>query len=121
MKNWLYDKIIVEKLNNFFGLFILIGCGAALAMVIAFMGMKVGVIILVGLIGLPIAIYAVVNTQFGYLFLMVFSTFIGYISRVLSINVPFGVGIDMLLLLMFSGILLSRLFNVLIVPKKEVP
>jgi len=111
MKNWLYDKVIVEKLNNLFGLFVLISCGVILGVVIAFLGTKGGAIILVGLIGVPIAIYTLINNQFGYLFLMVFSTFIGYISRVLSINVPFGVGIDLLLFLMFSGIVLEQIFS----------
>ncbi|MEQ8243619.1 O-antigen ligase family protein [Fulvivirga sp.] len=111
MKEWLFEKIIDEKLNNLFGLVILLLLSVVSAVLIAFLGMKGGAMILALVIGAPIAVYTIINNQFGYLLLIVFSTFMGFISRALSVNIPFGVGIDLILVLMFSGIILEQIFS----------
>jgi len=111
MKNWLFDKVIIEKFNNLFGLVILLLFSVIAAIVIAYMGIKGGAIILALVLGAPVAIYTIINNRFGYLLLILFSTFMGFISRALSVNVPFGVGIDLLLMLMFSAIILEQIFS----------
>lgn len=111
MKEWLFDKIIVEKFNNLLGLMILIIFSILSAVVIAYLGIKGGAIILSIVLGIPLAVYSIINNRFGYLVLIVFSTFMGFISRIFSVNVPFGVAIDLLLLLMFSGIVLEQIFS----------
>ena len=111
MKEWFYDKIINEKLNNFLGLVILLILSIVSAILIAHMGMKGGTMILAAIVGAPLAVYTIINNQFGYFFLLIFSTFIGFISRAFSVNVPFGVGIDLILILMFSGIVLEQIFS----------
>lgn len=111
MKDWLFNKIIIEKLNNVFGLVMLLTCSVIAAIIIAYLGVKGGTLVLSVILGVPIAVYSVINNKFGYLLLIVFSTYMGFISRVLSVNIPFGVAIDALLILMFSGIIFEQIFS----------
>ena len=111
MKNWLYDRIIVEKFNNIFGFIILTALCVASALIIANMGIKGGVVVLAGIIGIPVTLYSVANNRFGFLLIMVVSTFMPFLTRVASANIPFGVGVDFIFVLMLFWIILQQIFS----------
>lgn len=111
MKQWLFDRIVVEKFNNAFGFIVLALLCIASALAIALLGVKGGVVVLAAIIGIPITLYSVANNRFGFLMIMGFSTFMSFVTRIASANVPFGVGIDFILGLMFFGILLEQIFS----------
>ncbi|GAA0894031.1 hypothetical protein GCM10009122_37110 [Fulvivirga kasyanovii] len=111
MKQWLFDRIIVEKFNNVFGFIVLTSICVLSAFAIAFMGVKGGVVVLAAIIGIPITLYSIANNRFGFLLIMGFSTFMSFISRLTSANIPFGVGVDLIFTLMFFWIILEQIFS----------
>lgn len=111
MRQWLFDKIVVEKFNNFFGLLILLIFSLAAVVAIAHMGVKGGVMIFSLIVGIPIVLYSLGNNRFAYMVLIVFTTFMAFVTRLFSIDVPFGVGIDAFLLLLLFGIIVEYIFS----------
>lgn len=111
MKKWLFDKIVVEKFNNFFGLIILLVFSLMAVLAITMTGLKGGLMVLAIITGFPLVLYSLINNRFGYMLLIVFTAFMAFITRVLAIDIPFGVGIDILLLLMLFGIIVEYIFS----------
>lgn len=111
MKQWLFNRIIVEKFNNVFGFIVLTTLCVLSAFAIALMGVKGGLVVLVAIIGIPVTLYSIANNRFGFLLIMGFSTFMSFISRLTSANIPYGVGIDLIIMLMFFWIILEQIFS----------
>lgn len=118
MKQWLFERIIVEKFNNIFGFIVLTLLCLAIGLAVSFFGKTGGLLVLGGIMVIPILILSLNNTTFGYFFLMVFSTFMGFISRLFG-RVEWGAGIDVLLGLMLGWILLENAFAKDPVKRKE--
>lgn len=102
--NWLYQQIIVEKFNNIFGFILLALISAAIAVGISMFGIKFGTTILVIIIGIPFVVYSMVNPRFGLLMLIFSSTFTAFLNRVLRTNIPFGIGMDSIIIITFLGV-----------------
>lgn len=112
MKQWLFDKIIVEKFNNAFGFIVLAISALISALAIRYFGIMGGVLVLCVIIATPVLIYSLKSNKFGYLLLMVLSTFMGFISRIFGdIEIPWGALIDVLLGLMLAWIMVEQAFS----------
>lgn len=110
MRQWLFNRIVVEKFNNLFGFFILLCVCLFSVLFITLLGLKGGVVVIVGVIAIPVVLYSLKNFQFGYFLLIFFTTFMSFINRIVG-GVPFGVLVDMLLYLMLALIIVEQIFS----------
>jgi len=62
---WFRTKIVVEKLNNPLGFALIIGITSMLGLAIAFLGIKMGVLLFSAIVAVPLMIWVFVDEQVG--------------------------------------------------------
>ena len=108
---WIYKQIVVEKFNNVFGFIVLTLMCVGLAVVITQFGTTLGVLVMGGVIGVPIAIYGLINNRFALVLMTVVPAFLPFIVRLIGSSIQFGIAIDAFLLLLFLGKLVQAAFS----------
>ena len=108
-KEKLYRCFIVEKLNNAVG-FVLLGSGAIIASWITVNGgIPAGTIILLAVIGVPIALICLLNLQVGFNIALVVSSLIFIVPRISGqYDIPVGPLSDILLLIILLGLFVNK-------------
>jgi len=102
----LNSLFFIQKLNNPIG-FILLGL---LALIIGFaisvLKIKLGIVILAGLIGIPLLGACFVDTRFGINVILVICFFVQFTGK--YVNAPIGTLLDAMIFLMLFGILVNQ-------------
>ncbi|MET6997412.1 O-antigen ligase family protein [Chitinophaga defluvii] len=104
LTNLVKQQIGERKLDSPLG-YILLGLVAlVLAFAIAKIDTLVGMLFIAGLLGGTLAFICLFNTKLGFYITVSLSFFAFYINRLISENIPVGLGIDGLIALTFIGI-----------------
>ena len=98
--------IMLEKFRTPFGTGILLLAGLLFSLIVANAGLSAGVILLGAIVGLPIVAASLVNLRFGVMFLTIISYFLMEVKKI--IEIPFGVFLDVGILLLFIGVLFRQ-------------
>lgn len=99
---WLREQTIFQKLDNPLGYSLLGGIALFVAGVFAFLGIKVGILLLGVVLGIPVLILCITNLEFGLLFTVFFSLFVEFANKFTSF--PAGTALDGLLVILLSGL-----------------
>ncbi len=98
----IFGKIVVS--------IILLLFAAALAYFIAGNEVKMGAIVLAGIIGLSVVLLSLTNPEIGFFTAITLSYFLFFIKRVLyNYDLPLGVGVNLLFYVSFFGVFLRHL------------
>jgi hypothetical protein len=109
LKAWLYRQIMGEKLDNPLGYMILAAFALAFGGLVPILGVKGGMMIIAGLLGVPALLLCMFNQQFGVCFTLLIAFFVNYFSKINS--APLGTSLDGLLLLMCFGIFIGQVLR----------
>ena len=105
--SFLRKELIRKKLNSPLGYFLLLACSMFFVVILKFFGDTMGFVSLILLIGIPLGIASLVNSQFGYGLALVYSYFLFLIYR-LGPDIPYGVFYDFIFYVILFGILLKE-------------
>lgn len=108
LKRWLYKTFVIQKLNNFTGYTILISSSLFLSVVVSYLGVKVGTALFALIVGVPILITSFLNTWLGFSFLIFTSSFVFIISRIVGVDLPFGIVAEGLTYTTLLGMFIDR-------------
>ncbi len=103
-----FQETGAEKLRKPFYLLVLVFFALACSVGIARQGFVLGILLVI----LPFILYAVVRTfidpRFGLFLVFAFSFFAIGISRYVTANIPFGLGVDAILVMLLIALILGR-------------
>jgi len=102
-RKWLSRTFFQEKLNNPIGYAIGVVIALGLAFVLSALPLKLGVMLVGGLIGIPVVLSCFANLQFGILVMLSSGFLVSFAGK--FINAPIGMAVDGLLLLLLFGLL----------------
>lgn len=108
-KKWFNRTFFQEKLNNPAGYAIGATLAILLAIVLTFLPLKMGLMLVGGLLALPIIFYCFADLSFGIIAIIIIGFFTAFIGKYTT--APIGIAID--------GILLILLFSMLVRLVKE--
>ena len=103
---WFRNQFFIQKLNTPLG-FIGLGVMAlAIAFAIALLGIKGGMILMMSVLAIPMVGACLFSPMFGISLSMVMGILIGLLTK--YANMPFGLSLDVLLFVMFFGLLVRQ-------------
>jgi len=109
ISNWFHRQIIIDKFNNPLGYVLFVVIGIGIGTLIASMGIKVGVLLLIAMIGIPILFATMFNSVLGVALAIFIGAMVPYLSKL--INAPFGLSLDGLLFVLFFGLILQQIYE----------
>ncbi len=101
---WLEQQLLIQKLNNPLGYVLLLGLALFVAGVFTFLGLKVGILMVGLIVGVPVLLLCFVNLEFGLFFTVSFALFVEFMKKFTGF--PVGTILDGLLLILFSSLIL---------------
>lgn len=105
-KFWLRKQIFVEQLSTPVGFVLMMMLAVGLGYVISVMGLKVGALLLVGMIAIPLLGACLFEPMIGICISMVMGVLVGWLTKYRE--APFGMTLDALLFVMFFGLLIRQ-------------
>lgn len=105
---WFNQQLVGKRFNSPAGYVVLILIAIVLSGAIGFLGWKMGVVLLLAIIGVPVLLASVFNLRFGLITFFIISFFIILVSRNLS-DIPLGMLLDAFIVLMFFGLLVKQI------------
>lgn len=108
IEHWLHRIIIVDKLNNAAGFIILLVLSSAIAIIVSFLGINVGLIILAAIIAVPISLIFITNIRFGFILYLFFTVTVFTFNRLVP-AIPFGVSLEIIQYLLIIGLLIKKI------------
>ncbi len=107
IQKWLRARVILQKLNNPTGLILLACVAIVVGLLIAYLGIKLGIVMLAGIIGLPALAACFVNPRFGIGVIIVVCFFVQFIGK--HVNAPIGTLLDAMMFVMIFSILVNQI------------
>lgn len=107
-KSWLERQLIASRLNSPLGYVLMILAALALSVITGFLGLRIGVMMLAAIVGVPVLLASIFNLRFGLMVVMIVSFFVLGISRFLP-ELPLGVILDAFVAVMFFGLMLKQI------------
>jgi hypothetical protein len=101
-------QLLYEKLNNPLGYALMLLGALAVAGVLSLLPMKLAILFVGALVGIPVVLVCFANLYFGVTVMLFIAFFLGLVSK--YTNAPIGTSLDGLLMLMLVG-LLARLIK----------
>ena len=92
--SWLHEKLIIEKFNNWFGFLVLLATGLLIAYIASTGGMDMSVVTLLAVIGIPVAILCMISLKFGFMLLVIITSFMPLTERIFYLQIRAGTYID---------------------------
>jgi hypothetical protein len=86
----------------------LLAASAIIGLLIALKGLNIGIVLLVLFVGLPAAIFSIINLQFGAMLVFFISFFLS-IGLKINEELPLGLFLDIYILVLFSGFLVRSI------------
>jgi hypothetical protein len=106
LKSWMNSRLFVEKLDNPLGYFIIPLIALAVGFLIALIKLKLGLVVLAAIIGIPALAMCFINPRIGVNLIIVICFFVQFTAK--HINAPIGTLLDALIFLMLFGILVNQ-------------
>ena len=101
------DSAMAKRLDTPLGFSILAGIGFCLTIAISLAGYKMGILLVLGIIGAPLVLACLFNQQVGITISTTVAFFVLGIKRFIG-DTPIGLVLDVLLLLMFMGLVMQQ-------------
>ena len=109
IKHWLKNQVYVQKLNNPLGFLMLTTIGLVMGSLVPLLGLKFGVVAIVGIVAIPLILACMFYHQFGIAFTLLVAFLVQVIGK--STDAPVGTSLDGLLLIMIGGILVGQVMK----------
>jgi len=106
LRTWLRDQLVFQKMNSPFGLGVLLLFTILFSYAIATLELKIGIVILGLIVGLPLVGACLLNAQFAVAVLLVVGIFVEFLKK--HVDAPFGTALDGLLFVSLFGILIRQ-------------
>ncbi|MCH8566880.1 MAG: O-antigen ligase family protein [Balneolales bacterium] len=106
-KLWLYEKTILQKLVNPFGILLLLGSAVLIGLIAGLKGLVPAVLVAVVIIGLPIGAALIFNLKFGILVLFTLLFTVLGLSRLIP-DIPFGISFDAVTAALVFGLIVRQ-------------
>lgn len=107
------ESSFANNLRNFllspFAYIILLIAALGIAYLMATQGLKTGVLLLGALVGVPILIGSLADLRFGTVVVLIFGYFLMGIKRWVGGDLPLGILLDVMMLVLFIGLLIKQL------------
>lgn len=103
-----FDSLLTQRLNTPLGFSLLAGIALCLSVAIGLAGYKMGVLLVLGLVGSPLVLACLFNQQVGITISTTVAFFVLGIKRFIG-DTPIGLLLDVLLLLMFLGLAIQQI------------
>ena len=108
-RSWLAKQLLFQKLNNPLGLGLLLLLAILLSYTIAILELKIGIVILSAIIGLPLIGACLLNPIYAVWTILFVGVFVDFLKK--SIDAPFGTVLDGLLFISLFGVLIQQARN----------
>jgi len=109
LRSWLASQLLFQKLNNPFGLGLLLLLTILVSYAIATLELKVGVIILGALIGIPIVGACLFKPIYAIWTILIVGVLVDFLKKI--VDAPFGTALDGLLFVSLFGVLIQQIRN----------
>lgn len=106
IKTWLSKQVFIQKLNNPIGYTVLGLAALAIALVIPTFGLKMGLLLLGAILAIPVLLFSLFQHQISLIIMLVVAFMVIPIKKVM--DVPVGLIMDGLMVLMFFGLILRQ-------------
>lgn len=106
LRAWLTNQLVFQKMNSPFGLGVLVAFTILLSYAIATLELKIGIIILGLILGLPLVGACLLNPRFAIGVILTVGIFVGFLKK--QVDAPFGTALDGLLFISLFGILIRQ-------------
>ncbi len=107
-KDWVNHEVVANRLNSPLGYAVMLLAALSLSLVVSVLGLKIGILLLSAIIGVPVLLASVFNLRFGLITLLITSFFILGISRFVR-DMPLGVILDAFVACMFFGVMIKQI------------
>lgn len=107
IKTWLSKQVFIQKLNNPVGYAILGLAALVIAMIIPIVGLKLGILLLGGILAIPVLLFCLFQHQVGLVIMVVVAFMVIPIKKMM--DVPVGLMMDGLMVLMFAGLIIKQM------------
>jgi len=104
--HWMGGQFVRQKFNSPLGYVFLLAFAGILGIAVAMLGLKLGALLLVGLLALPSILLAIFDLNFGMKLALIAAILVGLLSKYAEL--PFGLSLDALLFVMFFGLLIKQ-------------
>ncbi len=105
---WLYQRVLLEKLNNPIGYIFLSFCSIVLAFLLSKLSATLTIVLLFVIVGSGVAVVCLFNAEFGFLLTLTSSFFVFIIKRYFGEEIPLGAIVEVLLFVTFLGIFFKK-------------
>ncbi len=107
--DWLYRQFFIQKLNTPLGYVFIATISLALGLGLAMVGLKMGIIVLAGILAIPVVIACFISQQFGLAICLVIAFLIQFINK--FGNYPAGLALDGLVFFMFFAVFVKQIWE----------
>ncbi len=108
-KHWVNTQLFIEKLNNPLGFMLLAILAIVMAFALSVLKIKIGIVLLAGIIGIPLMAACFINTKLGINVILAICFFVQFIGK--HTSAPIGTLLDAMIFLMLFGILVNQVKN----------
>lgn len=103
--DWFKNQFLIEKLNNPVGYLMAVGVAGGSAIILSFLGLKIGILLFSVLFALPIVFACIFNLEIGVLVMVCAGFLIPMVGKFTS--APLGTALDGLLFAMAFGVVVQ--------------
>ncbi len=108
-RNWLTDQILFQKLDNPLGFILITILALFVSAVVAFLGMKIGFLMMGLVVALPLIGACFFNLRFGLVVTLLISFFLQFIKK--YGDIPLGIALDALVSLLFFSLIVKQILE----------
>ncbi|MBL7782809.1 MAG: O-antigen ligase family protein [Saprospiraceae bacterium] len=106
-KEWLNERLLLQKLNNPLGMALLLLATLPVAYVLSVLDLKISLVLFMALVGLPLVIFSLFNIAFSIGLMLVIALMVPFGAKFTS--APIGTLLDLLIMVSAVGILLRQI------------
>ena len=103
---WLNEQFFQKKLHTPMGYILMLAIALFMAFILANLGFKYGMLVLVAVLGLPMFGACLFNLHFGLVFILFVSFMVNFIKK--YVNAPIGIAQDALIFIMFFTVIVNQ-------------
>ncbi len=103
-----FSEAFKSRFNNVFGYILLSIISFVLVLLMISAGYKIGIVLMVLLVGVPLAVACMLDFTFGIMFTITISFFLLGVKRIIG-DIQVGLLMDFLIVLMFFGLIIKQI------------
>lgn len=107
LRGWLGERLLLQKLNNPFGMALLLLATLPVAYLLSALDLKVSFVLFLALVGFPLVVFSLFNISFAIVLMLGISLIVPFGSKFTT--APIGTLLDLLILVSAVGILLRQI------------